>query len=74
VGPAWQRVGERGGGESGPAAASWAGRGGGPAEQAEEGDGPRGLQRKGGRERVWRVFLTILQLFKLLKFKLLFKL
>jgi hypothetical protein len=51
VGPAWQRVEERGGGESGPAAASWAGRGGGPAEQAEEGAGPRGLERKGGRER-----------------------
>jgi hypothetical protein len=32
-------VGERGGGESGP------------AEQAEEGDGPHGLERKGGRER-----------------------
>jgi hypothetical protein len=58
-------VGERGGGESGP------------AEQAEEGDGPRGLERKGGRERGFGEFFSffsILQLFKLLKFKLLFKL
>jgi hypothetical protein len=60
---------EIGGGESGPAAASWVGRGGGPAEQAEEGAGPHGLERKGGRERVWRVFFIkpFQTFFKLLK-------
>jgi hypothetical protein len=70
-------VGERGGGESGPAAASWAGRGGGPAEKAEEGAGPRGLERKGGRERVWRVFFSSFfnhsSTFQTFEIKLLFK-
>jgi hypothetical protein len=42
-----------------------------PAQlRAEEGDGPRGLERKGGRERegVWRVFFPF---FNFSNFKLL---
>jgi hypothetical protein len=45
-------VGERGGGESGPAAASWAGRGGGPREEV----GLRGPKGERGKRVGWFCF------------------